>query len=74
MVKIKILKSSIITDIYNTVSVQFSSVTQSCLTLCDPVDCSMPDFPVHCKLLELAQIHVHRVGDDIQPSHFFVIC
>ena len=43
------------------------SVAKSCLTLCDPVDCSMPGFPVlHC-LLELAQAHVHRVGDAIQP-------
>ena len=48
---------------------QFSSVTQSCLTLCDPMNCSMPDFPVHHKLLELTQTHVHRVGDAIQPSH-----
>ena len=38
---------------------QFSSVTQSCLTFCDPMDCSMPGFPVHHQLLELAQIHVH---------------
>ena len=49
-------------------SVQFSSVSKSCLTLCDPTDCSMPSFPVHHKLPELAQIHVHRVGDAIQPS------
>ena len=49
-------------------SVQFSSVTQSCPTLCDPVDCSMPGFPVHHQLLELAQTHVQRVGDAIQPS------
>ena len=48
---------------------QFSSVTQSCLTLCDPMDCSMPGFPVHQQLPELSQTHVHRVGDDIQPSH-----
>ena len=40
-------------------SVQFSSVTQSCTTLCDPMDCSMPDFPVHHQLPELAQIHVN---------------
>ena len=46
-----------------------SSVTQSCLTLCDPVDCSMPGFLVHHQLLELAQTHVHRVDDAIQPSH-----
>ena len=46
-------------------TVQFSSVTQSCLTLCDPMDCSMPCFPVHHHLRELAQNHVHRVGDAI---------
>ena len=50
-------------------SVQFSSVAQSCLTLCDPMDCSAPGFPVHHQLLELAQFHVHRVSDAIQPSH-----
>ena len=44
------------------------SVTQLCLTLCDPMDCSMPDFPVLHYLLELAQTHVHQVGDAIQPS------
>ena len=42
---------------------QFSSVTQSCPTLCNPVDCSMPGFPVHHQLPELAQTHVHRVCD-----------
>ena len=47
---------------------QFNSVTQSCSTLCDPMDCSMPGFPVHHKLSELAQTHVHRVSDAIQPS------
>ena len=47
----------------------FSSVAQSCLTLCDPMDCSTPSFPVHHKLSELAQHHVHPVGDAIQPSH-----
>ena len=47
----------------------FSSVAQSSLTLCDPMDCSMPGFPVHHQLLKLAQIHVHQVGDAIQPSH-----
>ena len=46
-------------------SVQFSSVTQSCLTLCDPMYCSTPGFPVH--LPELTQ--THQVGDAIQPSH-----
>ena len=49
--------------------VQFSSVTQACLTLCDPMACSMPGFPVHHQLPELAQTQVHRVGDAIPPSH-----
>ena len=48
---------------------QFSSVAQSCPTLCDPMDCSKPGFPVLHQHLELAQTHVHRVGDAIQPSH-----
>ena len=48
---------------------QVSSVVQSCPTLCDPMDCSMPGFPVHHQLLELTQTHVHRIGDAIQPSH-----
>ena len=45
------------------------SVTQLYPTLCNPVDCSMPGFPVNHQLLELAQTHVHPVGDVIQPSH-----
>ena len=49
--------------------VQFSSVAQSCLTLCNTMDCSMPGFPVHHQLLELTQACVHRVGDAIQPSY-----
>ena len=48
---------------------QFSSVAQSCPTLCDPMDCSTLAFPVHHQLPEPAQIHVHKVGDAIQPSH-----
>ena len=48
---------------------QFSSVTQSCPTLCDPMDCSMPSLPVHHQLPELTQTHVHCVSDAIQPSH-----
>ena len=48
---------------------QFSSVAQLCPTLCDPMDCSTPGFPVHHQLLELAQTHVHCVSDAIQPSH-----
>ena len=47
----------------------FSSVAQSCPTHCDPMDCAMPGFPVHHQLQELAQTHVHRVIDAIQPSH-----
>ena len=50
-------------------SVQFSSVAQSCLTLCDPRDCSMPGFPIHHQLPEPTQTHVHCIGDAIQPSH-----
>ena len=50
-------------------SVQFSSVAQLCLTLCDPMDCRPPGFPVRHQLSELAQAHVHQVGDAIQPSH-----
>ena len=48
---------------------QFSSVTQSCPTLCDPMDCSTPGFSVHRQLLEPTQTHVRHVGDAIQPSH-----
>ena len=50
-------------------SVQFSSVAQSCPTLSDPMNCSTPGLPVHHQLLEFTQTHVHRVGDAIQPSH-----
>ena len=46
-----------------------SLVSQSCLTLCDPMDCSTPGFPVQHQLVDLAQTHVHRVSDVIQPSH-----
>ena len=48
-------------------SVQFSSVDQLCLTLCDPMDCSTPGLPVHHQLPELVQTHVHQVSDAIQP-------
>ena len=50
-------------------SVQFSSVTQSCPTLCNPMDCSTPGLPVHHQLPEFTQTHVHWVRDAIQPSH-----
>ena len=49
--------------------VQFSSVTQLCLTLCHPMNCSKPGLPVHQQLQEFTQTHVHRVSDAIQPSH-----
>ena len=49
--------------------IQFSSVAQSCPTLYDSMDCSTPGFPVHHQFPELAQTHVHRVGDAIQPSN-----
>ena len=48
---------------------QFSSVTQSCPTLCDPMNCSMPGLSVHLQLPESTQTHVHCVGDAIQPFH-----
>ena len=59
-----------ITEIKNTLSsVQFGSVAQSCLTLCDPMNCSTPGLPVHHQLPEFTQTHVHWVSDAIQPSH-----
>ena len=48
---------------------QFSSLTQPCLTLYNPTDCSTPGFPAQQQLPELAQTYVHQVGDAIQPSH-----
>ena len=48
---------------------QFSSISQLCLTLCDPMDCSTPGFPVHHQLPEFTQTHVHQVCDAIQPSY-----
>ena len=54
---------------YQRTNPQFSSVTQSCPTLCDPMNHSTPGLPVHHQILELIQIHVRKVGDTIQPSH-----
>ena len=51
------------------IHVQFSSVSQSCLTLCNPMDCSTPDLPVHHQFPEFTQTHVHWVSDAIQSSH-----
>ena len=56
-------------NIYLFLQLQFSSVAQSCPTLCDPTSCSTPGLPVHHQLPEFTQTHVHRVGDAIQPSH-----
>ena len=56
-------------SVRKSLSVQFSSVSHSCLTLCDPMDCSTPGLPVHHQLSEFTQMHVHWVGDAIQPSH-----
>ena len=54
------------------VILQFSSVTQSCPTLCDPMNCSMPGLPVHHQLPEFTQTHVHRVGD--ASKHLILCC
>ena len=51
----------------------FSSVAQSCPTLCDPMNRSTPGFPIHHQLPEFTQNHVHQLGDAIQPSHFSVV-
>ena len=59
-------------DQFNNISHQFSqfgSVSQSCPTLCDPMNRSMPGLPVHHQLREFTQTHIHRVGDAIHPSH-----
>ena len=63
------LPHALIPDKYPASSVQFNSVAQSCPTLCNPIDCSTPGFPVLHQLSEFAQIHVHQVGDAIHPSH-----
>ena len=55
--------------VQGTLVVQFSSVSQSCLTLCDPINCSTSGLPVHHQLPEFTQTHVHWVGNAIQPSH-----
>ena len=55
--------------LFSSAVVQFSSVAQSFLTLCDPMGCSMPGFPVHHQLPELSQTHIHPISDAIQPFH-----
>ena len=63
----KFIESSL--KVFPISSVQFSSVAQSCPTLCYPMNCSTPGLPVHHQLLEFTQTHVHQVGNAIQPSH-----
>ena len=57
---------------HETNTVLYVSSAQSLLTLCNPMDCSTPGLPVHHQLPELAQTHVHQVGDAIQPSHLLL--
>ena len=66
ILKVKLIKSNRLCKGH---SVQFSSVTQSCPILYDPMNCSMPGLPIHHQLPEFIQTHVHLVGDAIQPSH-----
>ena len=56
-------------EFQKSISVQFSSVTQSCPTLCHPMNHSMPGLPVHHQLPEFTETHIHQVSDAIQPSH-----
>ena len=67
--KHQLIASLQISPIFKENHIQFSSVTQSCPTLCEPMNRSTPGLPVHHQLLEFTQTHVHRVGDAIQPSH-----
>ena len=62
-------KAQCLSNREGTTNVQFSSVTQSCLTLCDPMNCSMPGLLVHHQLPAFTQTHIYQVGDAIQPSH-----
>ena len=64
--EINVLKSVVELEVG---SFSFSSVTQSSLTFCDPIDCSMPGLPVHHQLLEFTQTHIHWISDATQPSH-----
>ena len=76
-VKVKVAQSCLTLCDPMDYTVQFSSVTQSCPTLCDSMNRSTPDFPVHHKLPEFTQIHVHQVGDAIQlvmPSSHLILC
>ena len=70
---ISLVAALILPDTSSLASVQFSSVTQSCPTFCEPMNLSTPGLTVHHQLPEFTQTHVHRVGDAIQPSHPLVI-
>ena len=59
----------VLNESFSYIAKQFSSVTLSCPTICNSMDCSRPGLPVHHQLPTLTQTHVHRVGDAIQPSH-----
>ena len=63
------LATNLVKEVIRKIYVQFSSVTQSCPTLCNPMNCSMPGLPVHHQLPESIQTHVHLVGDATEPSH-----
>ena len=63
------LPTHLTVELWRTQEQEFSSVAESCPTLCNPMDCSRQGFPVHQQLPELAQTHVHQVGDAIQQSH-----
>ena len=65
----QLIYSVVLLSVVVTVTYQFSSVAKSYPTLCNPMDCSMPGFPVHHQLPDLAQTHVHQLGDAIKPSH-----
>ena len=67
--RINIVKMTMLRNAIYRLNVQFSSVTQSCLTLCDPMNRSTPGLPVHHQLPEFTQTHIHHVSDAIQPSH-----
>ena len=66
---VKIEMTEFMTRFLSEKLVQFSSLAQSCPTVCDPMDCSTPGLTVHHQLPEFTQTHVHWVGDAIQPSH-----
>ena len=65
----KNVQTTIQLDSFHMIASSVQSVTHSCPTLCDPMDCNTPGLPVHHQLLKFTQTHVHWVGDAIQPSH-----